>query len=176
MITLITGYNNTGKTTWIAETIGEKLKCDVKLDSYGDNYGYNVIFDKYGTDDSEDWYCFREGLNHCKQLDINVHKTICYIYPENCLHSLNQSELVNQYIEWNNKGFDIYIETHSDHIINAIRVAIKQVLIKPEDVKVLFFKAINDFVEIVIDNNGQFNKRPIGFCDEYGNQIDKLID
>jgi hypothetical protein len=173
MINLITGYNNTGKTTWIEEKVYEKI------------WEYLRTFEDFGQDDEEDseeavrlfrYECtvgklYYDSLGYNQTLPLPVY----FNYPENGLHPSLQSKLVEEFIKLHNEGYDVYIETHSDHIINATRVAIKQGLIKPEDVKVLFFKAIDDIVEVKINEKGDWRKAPIGFCDEYDKQLSLLF-
>ena len=160
MITLVTGYNNTGKTTWIYNDMTPKLS----------KYLQHID------------YSFRDNAEKINNIFINIDKYTnkdvmirFYEYPEHKLHPSLQSKLVEEFVKIHNEEYDVYIETHSDHIINATRVAIKQGLIKLEDVKVLFFKAVNDFVEIKIDGKGDFMKTPTGFCDEYDKQLSLLF-
>ena len=101
---------------------------------------------------------------------------IYYNQPENGLHPSLHSKVIEEVINIHNQGYDIYIETHSDHIINAVRVAVKQGLIKCEDVKVLFFKAVGEIAEVTINKRGRIVEDcPDGFCDQYEINLDKLI-
>jgi predicted ATPase len=171
MITLVTGYNNTGKTTWIINEITKAIgyfnkEYLFKNPSEFDNNitsSYYKLFNKYS-------FCTSTHLFHTDN------KNIFYFnQPENGLHPSFQSKLAEEFIKLHNEGYDLYIETYSDHIINSIRVAIKQGLIKSNDVKVLFFKAANDIVEIKIDKRGTTNIEIDGFCDEYEKHLIALL-
>ena len=89
------------------------------------------------------------------------------------------------------RGVQLFVETHSDHVINGVRVAIKEGVIKPVDAKVAFFffflheatsKDGKNMVEvyaserdIFIDNNGALSEYPTDFLDEWNNQLMELM-
>ena len=99
MINLITGYNNTGKTTWID-----------------------------------------------KETD-NVIRPVRYTYPENDLHPSLHSKIIEDVIELQNNNFNIYIETHSEHILNAIRIAVAEQRLNVSNVNILFFFKLDIYVK-----------------------------
>ena len=79
-------------------------------------------------------------------------------------------------------GVQIIIESHSDHILNSIRVAAKKKILSPEHAAIYFFERdINakehkvDIIQPITDENGRLDKRPYGFFDEWGRQLDELI-
>lgn len=76
----------------------------------------------------------------------------------------------------------IFVETHSDHILNEIRVAIKEKSIDKEKVSVLYFdKSTNkkeSFTQVPplrIDRNGTLSDEPKGLLDEWRSQLLKLL-
>jgi len=71
-------------------------------------------------------------------------------------------------IRWN------IIVTNSDHIINRLRVAKKN---KEIDELIIEFHPFESdkVITIEVDKNGTCSKYPIGFLDEWGNQLMKLI-
>ena len=164
MINLITGYNNTGKSDWIYNQIRPKISFYLKQN------------DSDFTDEREgDWELVNSLFEQLKHYPDKEILTVYYNQPENGLHSSLQSKLVDKFVKLHNEGYDLYIETYSDHIINSIRVAIKQGLIKSNDVKVLFFKAVDDIVKIEIDKRGTTNIEIDGFCDEYEKHLIVLL-
>lgn len=74
----------------------------------------------------------------------------------------------------------IIIETHSDHILNGIRIAVKNQSIKPEDVTLHFFDRSKEapcceVTTPVIDRDGRLDQWPDGFFDEWEKGLSKLL-
>jgi len=109
--------------------------------------------------------------------------------PEIHLHPKAQSALIEFLVKVANTGVQIFIESHSDHVLNALRVATKNGLLKPEDSSVLFFNTntvskANEITSILIDEKGKLHKKadegtmakiPQGFFDEWTNAMAKLF-
>lgn len=109
-------------------------------------------------------------------------KLIIIENPEAHIHPKGQSELGRLIALASETGAQIIVETHSDHIINGIRVAVKQKDIKEENVNILFFEiditSEEPFTKvhtIKVDNNGELSDYPENFLGEWGNQLLKLI-
>jgi len=105
--------------------------------------------------------------------------------PESHLHPKGQSKLAELMCLAAQNGVQIFCETHSDHIVNGVRVAVKKfhsnnLGIDTDNVKIYYFRKANDssseVIPITVDKNGQINKRPKGFFDEWGNLLDQLMD
>jgi len=102
--------------------------------------------------------------------------------PEAHLHPAGQAQIGKLLAIAAAHGIQIIVETHSDHILNGIRVAVKEGDIEPEKVNFLYFKGdvINGkfihFTENVeIYKNGKLSHRPVGFFDEWDKQLTNLI-
>lgn len=111
--------------------------------------------------------------------------------PEAHLHPRGQSEMGRLIACAAASGVQLFVETHSDHIINGVRVAIKEGVIMPDDAKVAFFERRKhtipsedgkDSVEvytserdILIDKNGALSEYPTDFLDEWNNQLMELM-
>lgn len=106
----------------------------------------------------------------------NKDATLCIENPELHLHPKAQTKLAEFLVkEALSKNNQLIIETHSDHIINAICVLIKEFSdLDNTDVKTLFIKDQN-ITEIPIDTNGKFELYINDFFDEYENQLEKLV-
>lgn len=63
-------------------------------------------------------------------------------------------------------GNQYIIETHSDHIVNAIRLAITKRELKKEDVRMYFANDPGDFRSVEVDESGSFADWPAGFFDQ----------
>lgn len=78
-------------------------------------------------------------------------------------------------------GSQIIVETHSDHILNGIRVAVKREIISSEDTKIFFFykdaKAAyqHKVITPLMDKNGRLDTWPENFFDEWDNALMELL-
>lgn len=109
--------------------------------------------------------------------------------PESDLHPRAQSKLGELISRCANAGVQIIVETHSDHILNGIRVAIsnKPTLLPNDQVKILYFykEDNNSFTtvrEIEIDQNGRMPIKELkiagidGFFDQIDTDYKKLYE
>lgn len=105
----------------------------------------------------------------------NKNTTICIENPELHLHPKAQSKLMEiiceESIANNNQ---LIIETHSDHIVNSLRVLSKERVIPNEDIKIIFSNR-DEIHEISIDSTGRFDRKPTEFFDEFEIQLVKLL-
>lgn len=79
-------------------------------------------------------------------------------------------------------GVQVVIETHSDHVLNGIRLAVHSGKLEPEDVQLHYFqrqeKQGQIFTEVVsprIDRNGRIDRWPDGFFDEWEKNLITLL-
>lgn len=109
-------------------------------------------------------------------------KLIVIENPESHIHPRGQAELGKLISLAANIGAQLFIETHSDHILNGIRVSVKDALVDKSRVNVMYFeKTTNEkeqftkITQIRIDKNGTLSEYPKDFLDEWSNQISQLI-
>jgi predicted ATPase len=102
--------------------------------------------------------------------------------PEGHLHPRGQAAMGELLSLAASAGKQIICETHSDHIINSVRAAIKEKKISNKQVVILFFEAVPSDTEphskitpIVMDSNGSPDAYPDHFLDEWSIQLAKLI-
>ena len=95
--------------------------------------------------------------------------------PEAHLHpqaQLRLTELLSNSLE---KGVQIFIETHSEHIVNGFRICAlrKDINLKPEDLSIYFFDENYSIQHLNVEPNGRIKNWPKGFFDqfEWENQI-----
>ncbi|MCR2307254.1 AAA family ATPase, partial [Salmonella enterica] len=60
--------------------------------------------------------------------------------PESHLHPAGQSLMGKLCSIAANNGVQLIVESHSDHFLNGIRVAVKQKVVAADDVKVFFLQ------------------------------------
>jgi predicted ATPase len=75
-------------------------------------------------------------------------------------------------------GVQVVVETHSDHVLNGMRLAAKLKLIQPHDVAVHFFAPDNDRFEPKspkLDGDGRLDSWPKGFFDQFDMALSQLL-
>lgn len=106
--------------------------------------------------------------------------------PESHIHPKGQSALAKLIAKVAGLGVQIFIETHSDHIINGILIAINQdrknidKAITPDKVKINFisrkddaFTSKNDAISVL--ENGRLTGAPKDFFDQYSKDMKTII-
>ncbi|KJU83073.1 putative P-loop ATP-binding protein [Candidatus Magnetobacterium bavaricum] len=102
--------------------------------------------------------------------------------PEAHLHPMAQATMGRLFAIAASNGVQLIVETHSDHIINGVRVAVKEGVIEHNKVKILFFtgdviegKFVHYVLTPQIYPNGRLGDLPEGFLDEWGKQLLRII-
>ena len=98
--------------------------------------------------------------------------------PEAHLHPKAQSRLMEMLCcELGHGDVQIFIETHSEHIINSVRVnALREkCLMQCDDVSVYFFDKDFSCVEIHLDSDGQISNWPKGFFDQQELDLSEIL-
>lgn len=102
--------------------------------------------------------------------------------PEAHLYPGAQSRLVDFLVKYANlNNLQILLETHSDHIINGLRISVKNGYVKPNETSVLFFDRDDEnsgtpIIETIsIDSRGALSSQPRDFMDEWTRQMLELM-
>lgn len=101
--------------------------------------------------------------------------------PEAHIHPKGQRMLGELLAAAGSGGVQVIVETHSDHVLNGIRVAVKKGRLNSENTNFFYFyKENNDsyrhrVICPVLDKNGRFNEWPEGFFDEWDNALLELL-
>lgn len=103
--------------------------------------------------------------------------------PEAHLHPRGQSMMGQLLALATSCGVQVILETHSDHVLNGIRIAVHSGKVKPGDVYLHFFQrveqgdqSITQVISPQIDRNGRINNWPDGFFDEWDKSLDALLE
>jgi len=103
--------------------------------------------------------------------------------PEAHLHPQGQVKVGELIARAATCGIQVLVETHSDHVLNGVRLAVHAGILAPEKVKLHFFqrsqKRDNFSSEIIspkIDRNGRLNQWPDGFFDEWDKSLEVLLE
>jgi len=109
-------------------------------------------------------------------------KIIVIENPESHIHPRGQAELGKLISLAASTGAQLFVETHSDHILNGIRVAVKENSIDKSKVNVMYFDKVTTdkeqftkITQIKVDKNGTLSEYPSNFLDEWSNLLSKLI-
>lgn len=97
--------------------------------------------------------------------------------PEAHLHPSAQSMITKFLGLVANSGVQVFIETHSEHILNALRVMVVQRSINAQDINVMYFdnKLDSYFETIPIEDNGKMDHWPANFFDQAEKDLNVLL-
>lgn len=103
--------------------------------------------------------------------------------PEAHLHPKGQSKVGELIAKVANAGVQVLIETHSDHVLNGIRIAVRHSSIDREKVALHFFQRKmkggqprTDIVSPKVLKDGRLDIWPDGFFDEWDKSLEILLD
>jgi predicted ATPase len=103
--------------------------------------------------------------------------------PEAHLHPFAQAEMGEFLAKCADSGLQIILETHSDHILNGIRRAVKKKIIEHKKVAIHFFtprKEEDDMttqvISPLIDSEGNLSEWPENFFDQFDKDTSFLIE
>ena len=96
--------------------------------------------------------------------------------PEVHLHPAGQALMGEFLADVAHSGIQVIVETHSDHVLNGIRRAVKTDRIPAQDVMIHFLRArTTDAPQVlspVLDNSGNIDAWPEGFFDQFDKDMD----
>ena len=99
--------------------------------------------------------------------------------PESHLHPRGQTAIAKLIAKVAASGAQVICESHSDHIINGIRIAVKKEELIPEYLSTFYFEKNTsqetEACAIDIDKNGNFSDYPAGLLDEWGISMAELL-
>ncbi|BBO86454.1 hypothetical protein DSCO28_70200 [Desulfosarcina ovata subsp. sediminis] len=100
--------------------------------------------------------------------------------PEAHLHPAGQTKLGDFLARSAQAGVQIIVETHSDHLMNGIRLAVKNNILKSDETTFYFFEYNFDeekteVLNPIIDDDGFFDEWPNGFFDETEKNLERLL-
>ncbi len=103
---------------------------------------------------------------------------VCIENPEAHLHPLGQTNLGKLIALTAASGVQVIIETHSDHLIDGMRIAVLEKLLSYEDVAVFYFSKnkqnISEYQYLQVTEDGDMSDWPQGFCDQAVINLTKL--
>lgn len=99
--------------------------------------------------------------------------------PEAHVHPRGQTAMARLACATAASGAQVIVETHSDHILNGTRLAVKNALIQPSSVQLNYFRRDESSSISVsspaIGSDGMLSAWPEGFFDEWDMALDELL-
>lgn len=102
--------------------------------------------------------------------------------PEAHLHPRGQARMGELLALAASAGVQIVLETHSDHVLNGVRIAVHDGKLPPDRVRIHFFerksgaeRALHAITSPRIDRDGRIDQWPEGFFDEWDAALDRLL-
>ncbi|MGW7350831.1 AAA family ATPase [Streptomyces sp. NPDC054784] len=98
--------------------------------------------------------------------------------PEAHLHPRGQTRMAALVAGAAAQGAQLVVETHSDHVLNGVRLAVKRGVLAPEAAVLHYFRGGPTGSEVAsprVDRDGLLDQWPEGFFDELENTLDELL-
>ena len=105
--------------------------------------------------------------------------TLCLIEnPEAHLHPRGQTKLAELATRAAAAGVQVFAETHSDHFLDGVRLAIHDGLIAPSDATIHYFERDGGRAVVTsptVDVDGRLDRWPTGFFDQHEENLARLL-
>ena len=105
--------------------------------------------------------------------------TLCLLEnPEAHLHPRGQTRLAELAVRASLAGVQVIAETHSDHFIDGVRIAVRDGLIRPDDVAIHYFERARGKTVVSspqVDADGRLSSWPVGFFDQHEENLARLL-
>ncbi len=122
----------------------------------------------------------RNGKNRSGRSVRRRNTTFLMQQPEVHLHPRGQAELATLFARFarapSNSRF--VIETHSDYIIDRLRILVRKKTLKPDDVSIIYFEPRHNAVQVhslTLDKNGNIENAPPGYRSFFLKETDSLL-
>ena len=105
--------------------------------------------------------------------------TLCLIEnPEAHLHPRGQTKLAELAVRASLADVQVIVETHSDHFMDGVRIAVRDGLISPDEAAIHYFERPDGETVVKspqIDEDGRLSTWPAGFFDQHEENLEKLL-
>ncbi|MES1971322.1 MAG: DUF3696 domain-containing protein [Pseudomonadota bacterium] len=100
--------------------------------------------------------------------------------PEAQLHPRGQASIGRLLALAAANKVQVIVESHSDHVLNGIRLAVKEGLLAPQQTKLHFFSRnageASSYETPALSSEGRLSYWPMGFFDQWEKSLDRLLD
>ena len=105
--------------------------------------------------------------------------SLCLIEnPEAHLHPRGQTRLAELAVRAATAGVQVFVETHSDHFMDGVRIAVRDGLIAPTDTAIHYFERDGGRTVVsspTVDADGRLSRWPSGFFDQHDENLARLL-
>ena len=158
--------------------LGHEVSVEPRM--YDDIRSAGFRFALWEVDSFSKWYSPDNvgfGLTHSLPIFVTLlsrskGSTVLIENPESHLHPKAQVEMGRFIAKAASLGIQVLVETHSDHVLNGIRLSVKEKTLVPEEVALNFMTTADGVVKVLNPNilpSGAVDVWPHGFFDEYEN-------
>jgi predicted ATPase len=104
-------------------------------------------------------------------------ETIIIENPEAHLHPKAQSRITEFFTKVASCGVQVFIESHSEHILNGLRVCAlsPEIEIKTKDISIHYFNESFVSEKLEMDENAKIQNWPLGFFDQQENDLAEIF-
>ena len=98
--------------------------------------------------------------------------------PEAHLHPRGQTKLAELAARAAKAGVQVFVETHSDHFVDGVRIAVRDGLIPAADAAIHYFERRDGRAAVsspAVDADGRLSHWPAGFFDQHDENLAKLL-
>lgn len=97
--------------------------------------------------------------------------------PEAHLHPQAQKHIAYMLAKLASRGVQVFIETHSEHIVNAFRLAAlkNEYKLSNDDMSIFFFDSDYKIQLLHIEPSGRIPNWPKGFFDQYQQELAEIM-
>ncbi len=168
---------------WLQEvTPGVHLRLNVIQDADAIIAGFS--FDRPGDVESGRYRATNVGFGLSYTLPVLMALlappgTLCLIEnPEAHLHPRGQTKLAELAVSASLAGVQVIVETHSDHFMDGVRIAVRDGLIQPEDAAFHYFSREGGKTVVSspsVNTDGRLSSWPEGFFDQHEENLARLL-
>ena len=94
------------------------------------------------------------------------------------MHPQGQTKLAELAALAASEGVQVFVETHSDHFMDGIRIAVRDGVISPKQTSFHYFERVATEAVVTsptVDRDGRLSRWPQGFFDQHETNLIKLL-
>ena len=98
--------------------------------------------------------------------------------PEAHLHPRGQTRIAELAVRAAIAGVQVLVETHSDHFLDGVRIAVREGLLAPSEVAIHYFEREGGMTRVTsprVDIDGRLSAWPTGFFDQHEDNLARLL-